>query len=128
MELERRGVKTKDERGRPALAPLYCRVCKAQNLATATFCQQCRNPVSPEAEKDLEARRQQEIKDAATRLMTDSMKKHIAAEIAKALAAAEGTRKAETATAIARDSNRRWSCAPGMVAPMDVIRCSEWPT
>lgn len=94
MELERRGVKTKGERGRPALAPLYCRVCKAQNLATATFCQQCRNPVSPEAEKELEERRQQEIKDAATRLMAESMKEQIAAEVAKALMAAGLTGRA----------------------------------
>ena len=88
IELERRGLKSRGDRASPSWPPLVCRVCKAQNVATATFCTACRNPVSPAAEAELEARREAEVKEAATRLLADTMKESITAEVQKALAAA----------------------------------------
>lgn len=61
MELERRGLLKTEDRRRPALAGISCRVCKHENLPTAMFCQACRNPVSPEAEAIVQARRQEEM-------------------------------------------------------------------
>ena len=88
IELERRGLKSRGDKGKPVLAPLICRVCKAQNVPTASFCLACRNPVSPKAEAELEARRDVEVKEAATRLLAETMKDNIAAEVRKALTAA----------------------------------------
>lgn len=63
MELERRGLLRTEEHRRPALAGVSCRVCGHENLATAMFCQECRNPVSPEAEAVIQQRRKQEMHD-----------------------------------------------------------------
>lgn len=81
LELERRGLKEKGDRGKPALSPLVCKVCKAQNLPTAMFCSGCRHPVSPQAEAELEKRRADELKEAAARLFAAQFKDQIAAEV-----------------------------------------------
>jgi site-specific recombinase XerD len=87
MELERRGKKGHGERRKPALAPITCKVCRAENLATATFCQSCRNPVSPEAEAELQKKREAEIKEAASKIVLGGMRDLIEAEVARALKA-----------------------------------------
>jgi hypothetical protein len=85
IELERRGKKGRGDRGRPALAPLTCKVCNAENLPTATFCQGCRNPVSPAAEAELQKRREAEVKEAASKIVLGGMRELISQEVAKAL-------------------------------------------
>lgn len=89
IELERRGKNGRGDKGRPALSPLVCKVCRAENLATATFCQACRNPVSPAAEAELQAKREAEIKEAASKIVIGGMQELIAAEVAKALGLAK---------------------------------------
>ena len=73
MELERRGLLQTEVRRRPALAGVTCRVCNRENLATAMFCSECRNPISPEAEAELRRRRQeeatQEVEAAVRRIL-----------------------------------------------------------
>lgn len=77
-DLERRGLKAKGDATRSALSPRVCRVCASENLSTATYCQACRNPVSPEAERDLERRRRTEISDVVAEMLFD-MGKHVGA-------------------------------------------------
>ncbi len=86
IELERRGKKGLGDRGRPALYPLRCKVCGAENLPTATFCQKCRNPVSPAAEAELQRRREEEVRDAASRIVAKETRSMIADQVRRALA------------------------------------------
>lgn len=71
MELERRGLLKDEDRARPALAPLTCRVCRATNLATSYFCNACRNPLVPEAESELVRQREAEITQLVHRAVFD---------------------------------------------------------
>jgi integrase len=73
MELERRGLLNVESRRRPALAGVTCRVCGHGNLATAMFCQECRNPVSPEAEAILQERRKEEFRREAMEMFQDML-------------------------------------------------------
>lgn len=45
----------------PALSQLICRYCEHRNPHTTTFCQRCRRPISPDAEKDIQDRKKQEV-------------------------------------------------------------------
>jgi integrase/recombinase XerD len=83
MDLERRGKLAHGETSKPALAPLVCRVCRNENLPTAMFCQQCRNPVSPAAEAELDARRASEIKEAAARILASQNPERPAMDVAR---------------------------------------------
>lgn len=86
IELERRGKKGLGNRGRPALYPLRCKVCNAENLPTATFCQRCRNPVSPTAETELKRKREEEIAEAAARIFATRQEDIIAEQVKRAMA------------------------------------------
>lgn len=61
VELERRGLKGKDERGASALLPLRCGRCGVDNPLTNVFCAACRYPISPDAEAAIENERRSEI-------------------------------------------------------------------
>lgn len=83
MDLERRGLLKDGDHARPALAPLRCKVCKAENLPTATFCQLCRNPVSPAAEAELQRRREEEVSEAASKIALVRMRELVSEEVAR---------------------------------------------
>lgn len=68
VEIERRGLKGRGPAG-PALKPLQCKVCKAANPMTATYCSQCRRPVSPEAEARVEEEKRIAIREEVARLI-----------------------------------------------------------
>ncbi|MCA1811737.1 MAG: site-specific integrase, partial [Halobacteriales archaeon] len=88
MELQRRGLLDAADRSRPALRGRTCRRCKAENILTATFCQNCRQPVSPNAEAVIKAERDAEFKVVAAKLLEDEIKQRVAAEVERFLAAA----------------------------------------
>lgn len=101
MELERRGLKQKGERAFAALAPRVCRACKSENLATATFCQACRNPVSPEAEAEIELQRRAQLKEELARLLAAGLKETIAEQV-RALSADNPGRRMNSIGSAAR--------------------------
>ena len=61
MEMERRGLKLAGKHSGPALSPLVCLYCSHRNPHTALFCQKCRRPITPEAEKAIEQKREDEV-------------------------------------------------------------------
>jgi integrase/recombinase XerD len=77
-EIERRGLKGRAPPG-PALKPLVCRVCKAENPMTALFCAQCRNPVSPKAEAEIAEQKKEALKEEAARIIATLSKEDLAA-------------------------------------------------
>lgn len=82
MDLERRGLKKPGQATRrSALAPRTCKICKAANLSTSAFCQNCRAPVSPKAEAELQARRKEEMKEQLAVLVASQMKEEIAEQV-----------------------------------------------
>lgn len=78
VEIERRGLKGRAPQG-PALKPLVCRVCRTENPMTATFCSECRNPVSPAAEAEVLAQKQEALKEEAARILAGLSKEELAA-------------------------------------------------
>ena len=78
VEIERRGLKGREPAG-PALKPLVCRVCRTENPMTSTFCSQCRNPVSPAAEAEVLAQKQEALKEEAARILAGLSKEELAA-------------------------------------------------
>lgn len=82
MLLEKRGLKARGNgNGTPSLAPLRCRICTAGNPITATFCERCRKPLTPEAEDEIRRRTQEDLKEDLARLVAASVKDQVAAEI-----------------------------------------------
>lgn len=77
VELERRGLKGKDERGASALLPITCVKCKTQNPLTSVFCANCRYPITPEAEAALEKQRQDEIETITRRMVEEKLKEQM---------------------------------------------------
>lgn len=69
MEIERRGIKRDGKVNGPALTSLTCKYCDARNVPTATFCVRCRRPISPDAEKEIEHKRQTETLAQARALL-----------------------------------------------------------
>lgn len=69
MEMERRGLTPSGKHKGPALTPLTCAYCAHRNPHTALFCQKCRRPVTPEAEKAIEEKKQAAAIDAAMKIL-----------------------------------------------------------
>lgn len=84
-DLEDRGLLDPKERVKPTLSPVLCPVCKTANLAAAMFCQACRAPIAPEAEEELERRRQEEIREAAARVVAQFFPDRVPPEIKRLL-------------------------------------------
>lgn len=83
VEIERRGLRGKDEVAGPALRPLKCRQCGLENVPTTLFCTGCRKPVSPDAEAALDRKKQEEIKDAVGAMLGNLLPKEFAAFLEK---------------------------------------------
>lgn len=81
VELERRGLKSKDERAASALLPLTCRKCETKNPLTSVFCANCKHPISPEAEEALEKQRQDEIEAITRRMVEEKLKEQLAGAV-----------------------------------------------
>lgn len=64
MLFEREGIVPAANDKGGALRLKVCRVCNAENLATAFFCQACRNPVSPKAEEEIQRRQQDQLNES----------------------------------------------------------------
>lgn len=77
VEIERRGLKGRSPPG-PALKPLVCRVCRRENVMTAMFCVQCRNPVSPKAEEQVVEQKKDALKEEAAKVLAALSKEEIA--------------------------------------------------
>lgn len=77
VELERRGLTAAGVSG-PALKPLICKLCRAENVMTATFCKSCRNPVSPAAEAKVEEDKKLAVREEIARLIAGMSKDEIA--------------------------------------------------
>jgi integrase len=84
-DLEDRGLLDPKERVKPTLSPVLCPACKTANLAAAMFCQACRAPIAPEAEEELERRRQEEIREAAARVVAQFFPDRVPPEIKRLL-------------------------------------------
>lgn len=76
-ELERRGLKGRDEKGASALLPLKCGRCGTENPLTSVFCASCRQPVSPEAEAAIDKQRQAEIEVIARKMVEEKLKEQM---------------------------------------------------
>lgn len=86
IELERRGLLLDDSATAPALRKLVCRVCKAENPATNSFCFGCRNPVSPDAEAAVQAQRQKELAEAAMLIVAQMKENQVFVEADRLMA------------------------------------------
>lgn len=87
MDMIARGIKTTAAQTTTrGLRPLICKVCRSENLSTAFFCQKCRQPVSPEAEREIEQKRKDDMAEALARLILQSdfvLQDKIAGELTK---------------------------------------------
>ena len=81
MELERRGLVAQSSANIRALAPRACPSCQAENLATASFCQRCRHPLRPNAEEQMERRRERETHERLLRGRLELFKEALAQRI-----------------------------------------------
>lgn len=73
MDLAARGLKAeKPASTTRGLRPVLCRVCKEANLPTAYFCHKCRQPISPEAEREIEAKRKEDMAEVLAKLLLDN--------------------------------------------------------
>lgn len=77
VEIERRGLAGRKPVG-PALRPVVCRKCNAQNAMTAVYCLSCRHPISPEIEAKLEEEKRQAIREEIARVFYGKQKEEIA--------------------------------------------------
>lgn len=78
MELSRRGLLDDEDKPRPALERLKCAACSADNAITASWCEQCRHPVSPGAAIDLRKRQMEAMSAEMAGLVRESVNQALA--------------------------------------------------
>lgn len=91
MMLERLGIKRVDEARTRALAPRVCGTCNTKNPANASFCKQCRRPVSPSAEAEIRLRERKrvelEVRKQVARMLASEMREDLAEELRREISA-----------------------------------------
>lgn len=85
MMLERLGVKEQAEEDARALAPRICPDCKAENLPSSDFCQECRAPISPDAEERIQEEKDEELMERVAERIGSELKDEIAAQVREEL-------------------------------------------
>ena len=85
MILKAKGVVTEVARHEPGLRPLVCRYCKGENPITALFCGHCHQIVNPDAEREVEKIKEDEMRERLAVMVAGAMKEQIAAEVQAAL-------------------------------------------
>lgn len=85
MMLERLGKKPRDHARTRALAPRVCPDCRTENVSNASFCKQCRRPISPTAETEIRLNQRKqvelEVKRQVARMIAGELKEELARQL-----------------------------------------------